>query len=199
VAQLIESVAGDVLGAVAIEFLKGFLVRTLLPGGNASQFGILLPQVGFNEFGCGYEAQDGGVARGERFGDCASASPSVMVAKREPAERAAPAMPTPLRNERRLTPFGMERQRSRSTQLGGDLLSACSVLQSFRKDLREIMGGEWIHRKMKVGGSRARGVTVESNRCQLIPAERRRAGGGVTWRILNHRGHESTRRESLSA
>ena len=51
VTLFVESIAGYVLRSVPIKLLESILVSILGTGGDATQLRILLPEVGFNEFG----------------------------------------------------------------------------------------------------------------------------------------------------
>ena len=52
-AQFVESVAGDVLRAIAIELLQRQLIRVLSSAGHSAKLRVLLPQIGFDKFsGC---------------------------------------------------------------------------------------------------------------------------------------------------
>jgi hypothetical protein len=72
VADLIVSVVVDVLGHVAVEVLKilGVFWISTSPWEfailDSSKFVILLPKVGLDDFGCGREPEQGGVAHGDR-------------------------------------------------------------------------------------------------------------------------------------
>lgn len=88
-ADFVEGVAGDVLGGVAVEVLEGELVGIHLLAGidfdgevisDAAQFGVLDPEVGFDDLGCGEELEDGDISvrEGAAFGvgGCAFAQQS---------------------------------------------------------------------------------------------------------------------------
>ncbi len=78
VALFISCVRRDVLRAIGIEVHEGGLIAVHrlewsclhgeLAGGEAAEFGILLPQVGLNELSRSHESQDGHITRGNDAG-----------------------------------------------------------------------------------------------------------------------------------
>jgi len=64
VAGFVVGVALDILGAITIEGLKGELIRILSSEAKTSKFGVLLPEIGFDEFGGRGEAQKRDVSGG---------------------------------------------------------------------------------------------------------------------------------------
>ena len=98
VTDFIERVAGDVLRPVPVEVLQGQLIWILGPAGDATQFGILRPQIGFDQFGCGDETQNGNIAVSEftiitiitcRLSQCRSFTKQTGTDQRATCEHAA--------------------------------------------------------------------------------------------------------------
>ena len=58
---LIEGVARDVLRPVSVQVLEGELIVILSAVGDASKFGVLNPEVGFDQFGGGKKTQNGDI------------------------------------------------------------------------------------------------------------------------------------------
>jgi hypothetical protein len=59
-ADLIIGIVGDILGHIAVKDLKGSDVGSTDRTGctDSAQFVILLPQIGFDKFGCSRESQN---------------------------------------------------------------------------------------------------------------------------------------------
>ena len=63
-ANFVQRIAGNVLRTIAIELLKGQLIRILSAGGEASEFGVLNPQIALNDFGGCKKLKDGNISVG---------------------------------------------------------------------------------------------------------------------------------------
>ena len=74
VADLVERVAGDILGAIGIEVLQGELIWILRSRGNPTELGILLPQIGFDQLRCREQPQNVDVSRTHSAGRVRRAS-----------------------------------------------------------------------------------------------------------------------------
>ncbi len=75
--------------AVAIEILEGELVVVLGDGGaigpesDSAELGILLPEIGFEQFGRGNEAQDGNVSSVETAVSTSARRPGSLTIRRQ--------------------------------------------------------------------------------------------------------------------
>jgi hypothetical protein len=104
VALLVEIVAGDVLRPVRIEVLQRKLIWILRSLGNPTEFGILLPQIGLDEFHSGEKLKyRDSPPLGPLPSVLANALPLIGISGL--AENAAPAMPMLFRNPRRREPL----------------------------------------------------------------------------------------------